>query len=67
MSDSQTNQPPADEQEEEAYGLSCAKCGCQHLPVYYTRPRRGGYIVRVRQCRHCGERLTTREKVVGSK
>lgn len=41
-------------------GLACSKCGCRHLPVYYTRERRG-YILRVRTCRHCGHRVTTRE------
>lgn len=43
-------------------GLSCPKCGCRHLPVWYTRPRRG-YTLRVRSCRNCGHRVTTRERI----
>ena len=41
-------------------GLECRACGCRHFEVLYTRPRPGG-IMRVRQCRHCGKRLVTRE------
>ena len=41
-------------------GLECRACGCRHFEVLYTRPRPGG-IRRVRQCRHCGKRLMTRE------
>ena len=47
---------------EKVAGLQCVKCGCRHLPVLYTRPRTG-YIERVRECRHCGTRKRTREKV----
>ncbi len=46
---------------EEQVGLVCPKCGCQHLPVYYSRPKKG-YILRVRACRHCGRRVVTRER-----
>lgn len=42
-------------------GLMCPKCGCRHLPVQYTR-QRNGYIMRVRECRYCGRRMTTREQ-----
>ena len=41
-------------------GLECRACGCRHFEVLYTRPRPGG-IMRVRQCRHCGRRMITRE------
>jgi len=44
----------------EPTGLRCPRCGCGHLPVVYTRPRRG-FILRVRRCRHCGRRIATRE------
>jgi hypothetical protein len=44
----------------EQRGLECRACGCRHFEVLYTRPRPGG-IMRVRQCRHCGKRLMTRE------
>lgn len=42
-------------------GLMCPRCGCRHLPVQYTR-QRNGYIMRVRECRYCGRRMTTREQ-----
>ena len=41
-------------------GLVCRQCGCRHFEVLYTR-RRPGSIMRVRQCRHCGKRMVTRE------
>jgi len=46
-------------------GLSCAHCGCRHLPVVYTRHTLDGRILRRRQCRHCGRRVTTWEKIGG--
>lgn len=42
-------------------GLACPRCGCRHLPVVYTRPRENS-ILRCRECRHCGKRITTREQ-----
>jgi DNA-directed RNA polymerase subunit RPC12/RpoP len=54
---SQQATPPADQR-----GLVCRYCGCKHLRVIYTRPAWGGRIVRRRECRHCGKRLTTWEK-----
>lgn len=45
----------------EQRGLCCPRCGCRHLPVLYTRPRTN-HILRVRRCRHCGRRVTTRER-----
>lgn len=50
--------PPA----ERGKGLECRKCGCRDFHVLYTRPQFGGYIMRVRECRHCGKRLLTRER-----
>ncbi len=44
-------------------GLRCPDCGCGHLPVVYTRPQLKDKILRRRQCRHCGRRITTVEKV----
>jgi len=49
---------------EQTGGLVCPKCGCRHLPVYYTR-RDSRTIRRTRVCRHCGYRLVTREKIIG--
>jgi len=45
-------------------GLACPRCGCRHLPVHYTRKRRG-HVLRLRICRHCGRRLATRERSSG--
>jgi transcriptional regulator NrdR family protein len=45
-----------------AKGLICPRCGCQHFSVAYTRPR-PGFILRARDCRHCGKRIVTREQV----
>ena len=42
-------------------GLVCRKCGCRHFGVVYTRPKIG-HIVRLRECRHCGRRVLTRER-----
>jgi len=46
--------------EQDQRGLECRNCGCRHFEVLYTRQRPGS-IMRVRQCRHCGKRLVTRE------
>jgi len=43
-------------------GLECPRCGCRHFHVLYTRAAMGGRILRRRECRHCGRRLTTYEK-----
>ena len=48
-------------QDEETPGLTCRTCGCRHFIVVYTRPIPGG-ILRRRQCRNCGRRITTRER-----
>jgi len=49
---------PTDDQR----GLVCRWCGCTHFRVIYIRPTYGGRIMRRRECRHCGKRMTTREK-----
>jgi len=49
----------------ETRGLTCPKCGCSHFEVVYTRSAIGGKIVRRRQCRHCGRRVLTCERIVG--
>jgi DNA-directed RNA polymerase subunit RPC12/RpoP len=46
-------------------GLECPKCGCRHLPVFYTRRVGGGRIMRSRECRHCGRRVVTYETAIG--
>jgi transcriptional regulator NrdR family protein len=47
----------------EQRGLACPKCGCKHFRVIYTRRALGGKIVRSRECRHCGRRVITYERV----
>jgi len=42
-------------------GLSCRWCGCSHFRVIYTRPGWGGRLIRRRECRNCGKRMTTYE------
>jgi len=49
----------------EQRGLRCPKCGCQHFRVIYTRSTWGGRIMRRRECRHCGKRITTYARVLG--
>ena len=46
-------------------GLVCRACGCQHFRVVYTRPTWAGRIMRRRECRHCGKRMTTWERTGG--
>jgi hypothetical protein len=46
-------------------GLQCRKCGCKNFRVVYTRAAWGAKIVRRRECRNCGERLTTWERAIG--
>jgi transcriptional regulator NrdR family protein len=53
------------EREKEGYGLECRACGCRHLLVVYTRRGSGNRLVRRRECRHCGRRMTTWEKLAG--
>jgi transcriptional regulator NrdR family protein len=48
----------------EPRGLVCRECGCRHFWVVYTRAYSGGRVVRRRECRHCGRRMTTWEKMV---
>lgn len=47
----------------EILGIRCTRCGCGHLPLIYLKPIKGGQI-RVRQCRHCGRRQSTKETSV---
>jgi len=50
---------------EDKRGLECRYCGCRHFRVIYTRPTWGKRIMRRRECRHCGKRMTTWEKAGG--
>ena len=42
-------------------GLVCRACGCQHFYVVYLKCLPNGVLMRLRECRHCGKRITTRE------
>jgi len=44
------------------HGLVCRKCGCRHFETVYTRPK-PGCILRQKECRHCGARMLTRERL----
>ncbi len=39
--------------------LECSSCGCRHFRVIYTRRGWGSKLIRRRECRHCGKRMTT--------
>jgi len=60
-----TDQQPKAPQAKESKRLQCPSCGCEHLPVYYTRHIAGRFIRRVRKCRHCGRQIVTSERLVG--
>lgn len=46
---------------EDARGIRCPTCGCGHLRVIYTRRAWGERVIRRRECRHCGRRVSTVE------
>ena len=46
-------------------GLECRYCGCKHFRVIYTRRGWGGKLIRRRECRYCGKRITTWEQPLG--
>jgi hypothetical protein len=48
---------------EQPRGLECARCGCRHFIVVWTR-QRDREIARGRDCRHCRRRIITRETIV---
>ena len=41
-------------------GLVCSACGCKQFRVVYLK-RLHGALLRRRECRRCGKRITTRE------
>ena len=56
--------PPVVKSAMPAKGIECPDCGCCDLRVVMTRTRQVvGRIRRVRECRHCGKRITTYERV----
>jgi hypothetical protein len=46
-------------------GLECRYCGCRYFRVIYTRRGWGDRLLRRRECRHCGKRMTTWERPIG--
>jgi transcriptional regulator NrdR family protein len=54
-----------EQRKDEPVGLVCPKCGCTHFFVVYTDPTKHGKILRRRECRHCGKRITTSERILG--
>jgi hypothetical protein len=44
-------------------GIECRSCGCRHFWVIYVDKSKPNVIVRRRECRNCGHRITTREEV----
>jgi hypothetical protein len=43
-------------------GMCGGACGCKHFRVIYTRRAAARRLVRRRECRHCGKRITTVEQ-----
>ena len=53
------------ESRSENRGLRCRQCECRHFRVIYTRSGYKGTVKRRRECRNCGERITTWERAIG--
>lgn len=49
----------------EKRGLECPRCGCRHFFVIYVRAVRDNRVMRRRECRNCGHRITTYESTTG--
>ena len=49
----------------EARGIVCRKCGCRHHYVRRTRPIDENKIMRLRECRNCGQQQITYEYPAG--
>jgi hypothetical protein len=61
-----TNEPKSPSPRENSRGLACRHCGCRYFGVIYTRRGWGGKLIRRRECRHCGKRMTTWERPIGA-
>lgn len=55
-------QLPTEGKLSENRGIVCSQCGGIELRVIYTRKSWGNRIIRRRECRQCGRRLTTYER-----
>lgn len=49
-----------------ARGIRCPKCHCRHFSLVKIS-HAVGYVRRRRECRHCGNRITTSERLVGKR
>ena len=47
-------------------GLECCNCGCRDFHAIYARHDRGGKLIRRRDCRDSGKRMTTWERPIGA-
>jgi len=52
--------------DEDKRGLECRYCGCRDFRVIYTCRGSGGKLIRRRECRHCGKRMTMWERPIGA-
>ncbi len=52
---------PAPQAPANPVGIVCRGCGCRHFHLVEIRPALAGRIMKRRECRHCGRRLTTYE------
>lgn len=46
----------------EPIGIVCPRCGCAWLRAIYTR-RHKRFMIRGRECNHCGRRIRTKEMI----
>ena len=51
---------------EDQRGLESRYCSCRDFRVIYTRRGWGGKLIRRRECRHCGKRMTGWERAIGA-
>lgn len=58
-----TQQPLVLSQLQHANGIICSACGCRHVSVYRT-VNHLNKVIRYRKCRHCGNTMTSIERVV---
>jgi ribosomal protein S27E len=54
----------AENAEADAKGLRCPKCGCRHMPAVYSKPKADGRVQRQRECRNCGRKIVTVERIL---
>lgn len=64
MTSTRPDTPPTPAKQQR--GIVCPRCGCAHFRVIYTRASWGERIIRRRECRHCGRRITTYERAAAT-